>query len=463
MSFNSIIFIFLFLPLTLLFYYGSKKELRNIILLLASIIFFIWTGINTILIILTISLINFAYSYFMSLCQNETKSSKRKKQALLFVALLTNIGALLFYKYTNFFLETLNLSETSTLKIIVPLGISYITFQQISYIYDIYSNKIKFENKISNYLLYIMFFPKIVAGPISKYSDFLPQLKEREFSNKMFNLGIQKFSLGLGKKVIIASTLQTFVDEAFSLNPENMRTAIILLAMLSYTLQIYFDFSGYTDMALGLGNMFGFHLPENFNRPYIATSVTEFWKRWHISLTSFLREYLYFPLGGSRKSYKRTLLNIFIVFFVSGLWHGAAFTFIVWGIYHGVLMIIEKIGLYKLLSKLPKAISLTYTFIIINISWIFFRSETLEYAIHFIKRVFTIGGSDFVGLSQFTLNNKFFFMLIIALIIVFFPRRIFKNFKYKESIIKPFSIIVLIYSLSIIASGSFKPFIYFNF
>ena len=466
MSFNSIIFIFLFLPIALILYYLVKKELRNGVLLLSSIIFFIWTGLDTIFIVLIISLLNFIYSYFMSKHTETTRRSKRKKQILLSVALLTNISALIFYKYTNFFLENLsaiNLTENSTLKIIVPLGISYITFQQISYIYDIYSGKIDFENKLSNYLLYIMFFPKIVAGPITKYSEFLPQLKERNFSNEIFNTGIQKFSLGLGKKVIIASTLQTFVDEVFLINPETINRPILWLAMLSYTLQIYFDFSGYTDMALGLGNMFGFELPENFNRPYISKSITEFWKRWHISLTSFLREYLYFPLGGSRKSYTRTLFNIFIIFFISGLWHGAAFTFIIWGMYHGILMVIEKIGLYKLLNKLPSVISLAYTFLIINISWILFRATDLKYAKTFIQRLFILDGANFVDISAFTLSNKFFFILVIALLLIFFPRRIFKSFKYKELIIKPLSIMILIYSISIIASGSFKPFIYFNF
>lgn len=464
MSFNSIIFILFFLPAMLFFYYTIKDQYKNLTLLIGSVLFLLWAGTKPFLILLTALTIN----YIVGLLLNNLKS----KKIILTFGILLNISFLIFYKYSNFFIDSYNKylstgKDISLLNIIVPLGISYITFQQISYIVDIYLEKI--ENKVSylDYALYILYFPKIIAGPITNYQQINTSLKEKKYSDYRFNYGIYRFTIGLSKKVIIASTLQDFVDKTFSVSPFNLGTALCWIAMIAYSLQIYFDFSGYTDMALGISEMFLFKLPENFNKPYSASSINDFWKRWHISLTSFLRNYIYIPLGGNRKGKKRALLNTFIVFIISGFWHGANFTFLLWGAYHGILIIIEKLGFEKILNKFSKVITIPFVFLLVSIGWVFFRADNISYALSLIKNLFIFNA----GSSSIELSFKFILILIIGLIICMLPsitqlNNIFNpilNTKKVTISMKITSLLLFIYSLGIIASGSFKPFIYFNF
>lgn len=457
MSFNSLIFILYFLPLTLLIYYVSNEKYRNLILLLASTIFFLWSSSQSFIVILISIAINYLLGYLLF------KSEKYRKAILIF-GLIFNIFLLMYYKYSNFFITNFNTylkTNISLLNLIVPLGISYITFQQISFIVDIYKDKTSFKNNLIDYCLYILFFPKLIAGPITKYSQINDSLINRKYSDNTFNKGIYRFSIGLGKKIIISSTLETVANNIFSLSPSSLGFNLSWLGMITYTLQIYFDFSGYSDMAIGLANMFSISLPENFNKPYQAKGFKDFWKRWHISLSSFLRDYIYIPLGGNRVSKKRMLLNSFIVFLISGFWHGANFTFITWGIYHGLFVIIENIGFSKIYSKLPSMVSKVITFILISIGWVFFRSENLSYAFKFIKELFNF--NNIASLNIINVDFKFLFIFILALILIFLPKIDINKNKILFLLSRIFSLIILIYSISIITTGSFMPFIYLSF
>lgn len=459
MSFNSLIFILNFLPLTLLSYYLVKEKYKNLILLIASIVFYIWGSSETIVIILISIICNYFLGYIVH------KFDKYKK-FLLYCSISFNLIILIYYKYTNFFIDTYNNISDSNLaliKLIVPLGISYITFQQISYIVDIYRQKIVFDNNFINYALYAIFFPKIIAGPITQYHLLNENIKNRKYNDNTFKEGILRFSIGLGKKVIISSALETVANNIFNMSPSLLGFNISFLGMITYTLQIYFDFSGYTDMAIGVAKMFSINLPENFNKPYKAKGFTDFWRRWHITLSNFLRDYLYFPLGGSRVPKTRAIINTLIVFLVSGFWHGASFTFIIWGLYHGVFIVIEKLGVNKIYKILPNFISEIITFLLVAVGWIFFRAENLKYALEYIFSLLTPLNIVPINSLDIGVDMKFWFIFIIALILVFIPKITPKENSVLEILYKLFSIIILIYSISIITTGNFMPFIYLTF
>lgn len=365
-------------------------------------------------------------------------------------------------KDSPFFILSFN-SSVISLSLLIPLGLSYITFQQISYIADIYRDS---ETNINflDYCLYILFFPKIISGPIIQFKDVKSNFKFRKYTDDSMNDGIYRFATGLGKKIIIASTLQNVVDKIFALDPNTLPMSLAWLGIIAYTLQIYFDFSGYTDMAIGIAKMFCFNLHENFNKPYLSKSIGEFWRRWHITLSNFLRDYIYIPLGGNKVSRSRMLINTMIVFSLSGIWHGANFTFIIWGFYHGFWVIIEKLGFRKFLNKLPNALSQTITFIIVSIGWVFFRSDNVKYAVKYIKTLFNPFAINRVLDTSFLgLDKKFFLILLIALLITLIPKiKIIKS-DINTFANKCFSLIILVYSIAIVTTGSFKPFIYFKF
>lgn len=462
MSFNSLIFILFFLPITLLIYYVVKDKYRNLVLLLGSIIFYSFASTKALGIIFLCISIN----YFIGI----TISKNNYKKHILFIGVSFNILVLIYYKYTNFFISSFNrfLGQTlnssfSTLNLLIPLGLSYITFQQISYIVDIYRNN---SNTISflDYCLYILFFPKIISGPITQFKDIRSNLKFKKYNDDSMNDGIYRFSIGLGKKIIIASALQNVADKIFALDPNTLPLSIAWLGMITYTMQIYFDFSGYTDMAIGIAKMFSFNLPENFNKPYISKSIGEFWRRWHITLSCFLRDYVYIPFGGSRVSKNRMLINTMIVFFLSGFWHGANFTFIVWGLYHGFFVAIEKLGFKKFLDKLPSIFSQSITFIIVSIGWVFFRADGIKYALKYIRALFNpLAINKVLNISTLELDKKFFLILLIALLITLLPKIKFIKGNINIFTNKAFSLIILVYSIAIVTTGSFMPFIYFKF
>lgn len=466
MSFNSIVFILYFLPLALLLYHVSAKSFKNTIMLVISLIFYAWGSPYTLYIVGITIVINYFFGLLIA-------AHKKHSNSLLTISIILNVGILTYYKYTNFFINLFNRTigkiahvNLSEIKIIAPIGLSYIAFQCISYLVDVYKKDEKPVKNFIDFAMYITLFPKLIAGPILKFKDFAYQLNNRVHSVDKFSDGAYRFSLGLGKKVLIAGALETVANNFFITAPNNLGIGFAWLGMIVYTLQIYYDFSGYTDMAIGLGEMFGFNLPENFNKPYTATSITDFWKRWHISLTSFLRDYIYIPLGGNRKGSFRAYLNTFIVFFVSGFWHGASYTFIIWGMYHGILSIIEKAFLLKILKKLPRFVCKIYAFVAVSVGWVFFNASSGRYALSYIKALIVPRVPQY-NLEAYAIDNKFIFIFVLALVMAIIPRikvaKLISNNNIMLSSKAIFSLMILILSVAYLTTGSFAPFIYLQF
>jgi alginate O-acetyltransferase complex protein AlgI len=390
MLFSSAIFLFLFLPLTLLAYYFSPKKIKNYVLLLASLIFFAWGGVSYSIILI----VSITVNYFFGLAIEKNRETK-KGYRWTFAGVAINILVLALFKYANFFTRNLNeffgiihgpsIPETD---ILLPIGISFYTFHLISYLVDIYKGKSPASKNIFDAGLYVSMFSQLVAGPIIRYSDVWQQLKSRDHSLAKFSSGVERFVIGLAKKVLLANTLAVIADAWFTRSPPTIGALNAWLGILCYTFQIYCDFSGYSDMAIGLGRMFGFDFQENFNFPYSANSIREFWRRWHISLSSFFRDYVFIPLGGSRKGNVKTYLNLFLVFLLTGFWHGASWNFVCWGLYHGFFIILERIGLGKILDKIWKPIGVIYTFSVVMFGWVLFRSPDLTHALSYWKVLF---------------------------------------------------------------------------
>lgn len=473
MVFSSIIFLWVFLPLVLLIYFLSNDKVKNIVLLLASLIFYAWGEPKYIIIMIFSILINYLFGIIID--KNEKKNAIKK--CVFVAAIIVNILLLGYFKYFNFFainfnnLFSKNIIEVK--KILLPIGISFYTFQIMSYIIDLYRGDIKVQKNILNLALYVSFFPQLIAGPIVKYKDVENEIQSRKITIDLFSSGIKKFVYGLGKKVIISNSLAILVDNIYSNNVISLNTPILWLASIAYMFQIYYDFSGYSDMAIGLGRMFGFHFPENFNLPYISQSITEFWRRWHISLSSWFKQYLYIPLGGNRKGKIRTYLNLLIVFFVTGLWHGASWNFIFWGgFYYGTILIIERLFLKRILdSNRFKFINHFYSLFIILIGWVFFRADSLTHAFSIIKMMFSFNFSNiYITLPTF-MNLKIYIILVLAIVFSgFFQTVITKSKKYNliskiyhERMELLIIIIILFLSIFELVSSSYNPFIYFRF
>lgn len=469
MVFSSMIFLWLFLPLMLLIYFMCNAKVKNIALLIGSLIFYAWGEPKYIFLMLVSILINYIFGLLID------KFRKYDKQ-ILFITIIVNFVILGYFKYFNFFANTLNnlfdSSIISARNIILPIGISFYTFQILSYVIDLYRKEIKVQKNIFNLALYVSFFPQLIAGPIVKYKDIESQIVTRKIDLELFSSGIRKFVYGLGKKVIFANQLAFIVDNIYSNGVENLNSPIAWLAAICYTLQIYFDFSGYSDMAIGLGRMFGFHFPENFNLPYISQSITEFWRRWHISLSTWFKEYLYIPLGGNKKGKTRTYINLFIVFLATGLWHGASFNFIAWGLYFGIFIIIEKMFLLKILDKNKiKIFNIIYTMLIVIIGWVIFRVNGLRNSIDIIKLMFSFNFNETYILLPTFINLKTISILVLAILFCGPIQKTFSLLKNKDSIFKiyksklEFIVIFIITSICIIelVSSTYNPFIYFRF
>lgn len=399
MLFNSYIFIFLFLPFALFGYFilnhYSKYAFAEYFLVFMSLWFYAYFNIAYLPIMLLSIIMNYAIGTYMAKSENQ----KRKFCFMMFGCII-NIGILFYYKYLGFTIENMNRmfgTDFTVIKLLLPLGISFFTFQQLSYLIDSYRRKIQIYT-FREYALFVSFFPQLIAGPIVLHSETIPQFedkKKRQFNWDNFSLGIMAFSCGMAKKVLVADTFGNIVNFGFS-GIENLSSTNAIFVMLAYTIQIYFDFSGYCDMATGIAKMFNIDLPMNFNSPYKAVTVTDFWKRWHITLTRFLRTYIYFPLGGNRKGNVRTYLNLFLVFLVSGIWHGANYTFILWGMLHGFVMVIERLN-KKNIAKIPRAISWCITFLFINIAWVFFRADSIHQAISLFKQILMFNFTPITG------------------------------------------------------------------
>jgi alginate O-acetyltransferase complex protein AlgI len=477
MLFSSITFIICFLPIVLLIYYycPTVKE-KNNLLLLASLIFYAWGEPKYILVMLFSILVN----YRTGILIGETKYSNTSRRCILAIGILVNISLLFYFKYFVFSERILNKIfriiaylqfQLPLLNIALPIGISFYTFQSISYLVDVYKSPALVQKNILNLGLYISFFPQLIAGPIVRYHDINEQIKERGHSVSLFASGIERFIIGLSKKVLIANVMAIAADRILDLPANSVPFYYLILGIICYTFQIYYDFSGYSDMAIGLGKMFGFNIPENFNYPYVSKTITEFWRRWHISLSSWFRDYLYIPLGGNRKGKKRRTINLFIVFFTTGLWHGAEINFVFWGLGHRLLFFAEKvfgkrIGSIIRNNNLKNVLGHLYTMVSVVILWVFFRLDTRG-SLNFLKELLTLNqGSENAVLFIDSMIDAHFIVCFAAAIIFAFP------FWRKTAILHQLNfiyirycalILLLILSICSLASNSYNPFIYFRF
>lgn len=467
MVFSSSVFIFMFLPLSLVSYYISGKKIKNYILLLASLFFYAWGGMNYLKVLIISILIN----YIFGLLVDKTIDKKHLRMFFLILGIILNLALLFYYKYYDFFLENINTIFNMNLelkKIVLPIGISFFTFQGMSYIIDIYRNDGKVNKNIFSVALYISLFPQLVAGPIIKYKAVDEQIRNRKESIDYFSYGINRFVIGLGKKIIISDMLGAISDNIFLLaNSSGIYMITAWIGAICYTLQIYFDFSGYSDMAIGLGHLFGFKFPENFNYPYISRSITEFWRRWHISLSTWFKEYLYIPLGGNRRG--NVYFNLVVVFLVTGLWHGASWNFVIWGLWHGLFMIIERLirdkAWYK---KIPLIIKIFITLFIVIIGWVLFKATTLKEGLRYLSIMFgLVNFSNITFEFTYFISRKFILLIIIGIIASTpIPKNIFNRYKGIKAfeLIKTILIILLfIVSIIFMVNSTYSPFIYFQF
>ena len=385
--FSSPLFLFVFLPCVLALHLAGGKWLRNTVLLLASLLFYAWQE----QVIVLVLLLSIAVNHVTALAI-ERRANGPPARGLLAASLTFNLGLLIAFKYSNWIHTQLSslglifgLGELPPLpEIPLPIGISFFTFQAMSYVVDVYRGEVRVHRNPLHFATYLALFPQLIAGPIVRYRDLAAELAERRVDLAGFSYGVRRFLIGLGKKLLVADTLAVVSDRIFEVPPGEHSAALAWLGITCYTLQIYFDFSGYSDMAIGLGRMFGLRFLENFNFPYIAQSVTEFWRRWHISLSTWFRDYLYVPLGGNRAGRLRTYGNLLIVFFLCGLWHGASWNFVVWGLFHGFLLVVERLGGARLLSRVPRVIGHAYLLLAVMIGWVFFRAPDLGYAVDFL-------------------------------------------------------------------------------
>lgn len=470
MVFSSLVFIFVFLPITLFIYYLSPKKFKNLILLIASLIFYAWgEPIYIFLMIFTT-----IFSYFSAILIDKYKNGKGSSLAIFILSVVMNLCVLCFFKYYGFFIDNINnlfSMNINVKKLPLPVGISFYTFQTLSYIIDVYLQKVPVQKNIISFSTYVTMFPQLVAGPIVKYGDINKQLDNRKESLDKFGEGVSYFIRGLSKKVLLANNIGLLWSNVKALSPDKLSILSAWLGILAFTFQIYFDFSGYSDMAIGLGKFFGFDLMENFNYPYISKSITEFWRRWHISLGSWFREYVYIPLGGNKKGALKQYRNLFIVWFLTGFWHGANWNFIIWGLYFGILITFEKIFILKWLDKLPSFINHIYTLIIIIVGWAIFEFENTNVMFSFIKVMFGVGPNTFIDTQSiyYLYTNLFLFILAIVFSTPL-PKKLFKKLIYNVKL-KPFAklIVPTIYLILIflcttyLVNETYNPFLYFKF
>jgi len=473
MVFSSSLFILYFLPLFLIIYFVLDTRYKNIFILLASIFFYAWGAPDFIFIVIGSIVIDY---YIVGLVHN---SVGKKRRWLLGLSVFLNVGLLAYFKYANFLIDNLNSilinfggRNISWIEVALPIGISFFTFQKITYAVDVYRNVHTPLKKVQDYAMYILMFPQLIAGPIVRFNEIADQIEDRKAYETLDRrlTGFFRFVIGLSKKVLIANVLGEQVDMIFALETHDLSTPLAWLGVIAYAFQIYFDFSGYSDMAIGLGRMMGFKFPENFNNPYISQSISEFWRRWHITLGRFMKEYLYIPLGGNRVSKRRIYLNLWVVFLISGLWHGAAWNFVVWGAYHGLFLVADRLFLLKFYKKIGKAPSIIITFLITLVGWVLFRAADISLAGSYIQKMFAFE-FDSVDIS---LNIKFYVILIIAVIFSFFGA--FRGVeKWQEKVLDPvqknkviiamtiLASVFLIINIGSITSTGFNPFIYFRF
>lgn len=459
MVFTDLIFLFCFLPISVLLTKQIRNiKLQNILLVVFSLLFYAWSNpIYVVLLILSI-----LWNYFTAF-ELEAQDDEKTKKILLIVSVVVNLFILGFYKYTGFLMDILHIQ--SNLKIALPVGLSFFTFSELSYIFDVYNGKSKPQKNIILFTLYVSFFGKISMGPIVSYHEMEDQLTNRTFSKAQYASGIVLFSKGLIKKILLADQL----SYVYSILQNNTSTLGVWLLAISYMLQIYFDFSGYSDMAIGLSRFFGFDFKPNFDHPYTATSVQDFWRKWHISLSQWFRDYLYIPLGGNRVDKNTYIRNIFIVWFCTGLWHGANWTFILWGLYYGCLLLLEKFFLREKLEKLPRPISHIYTLLVVLIGWVFFMSPNITTAFTTLGKMIGIGATTFANNQAKFMLKSYFILFALAILLstkVYDKIQIFVYNQYKMKAVYTtwtIYIILFIVCIAFIVGGTYHSFLYFAF
>lgn len=470
MLFSSLSFLFLFLPLTIIVYYTIGPSLRNLFLLVASLVFYAWGDAQHVVIMLGVIIIN----YFSGLAVSSLE--KKKKKIALIVAVVLNLIVLGFYKYMDFFIVNANLllgSDIELMRIALPIGISFYIFQSLSYTVDVYRGNAPVQKSFLKFALYVSLFPQLVAGPIVRYSEIVEFIDKRKSSLHDVAEGLRRFIIGLGKKVILANTMGEVADKVFASGPMGIDTPIAWLGIIAYTLQIFFDFSGYSDMAIGLGRIFGFRFLENFNYPYISKSITEFWRRWHMSLGRWFKEYVYIPLGGNKCSETRHYWNLLAVFMVTGMWHGASWNFIIWGLWNGIFVLLEKrfmfssskAGDVRSDSAMVSISKHVYAMLAVIFGFVIFRSDDMPTAIAYFQVLFGIVSPENIAFSwDYYFNNKVLVIGAIAVLMCYPWKFIGLVEKRFFPVVRDIALIaVLLLSILYVAGSAYNPFIYFRF
>lgn len=462
------IFLCVFLPIVGIVYFVLPKQLRNLWLLLASLFFYAWGEPKYILIMLFSTVFDYcngrAIAYATEKGRHDTWG-----RAVLVLSVAGNLGILCFFKYTDFVLDTINRlagTQLGLLQLTLPIGISFYTFQTMSYTIDVYRGETPAQRNIISFGMYVCLFPQLIAGPIVRYKDVQKEVDARTTTIDGVTQGLQRFLLGLAKKVLLANQIGALWDWIREIGSGDMSVALAWLGALAFTFQIYFDFSGYSDMAIGLGEMFGFHFPENFDHPYESKSITEFWRRWHMTLGTWFREYLYIPLGGNRKGLARQIMNLFAVWFLTGLWHGAGWNFILWGLYYFVLLVLEKFILRRVLEKLPDALRHLYTMFLVVVGWVIFACDELGALGTYLKAMFGVGVplGNALALYEWDVQAPFLIILLIASTTI--PARIAGQLtrgNWRTVLLAVYTVGLLALSMAFLVSGSYNPFLYFRF
>ena len=472
MVFSSLLFLFRFLPIVFVLYFIVPRKLRNTVLFLSSLVFYAWGEPVYVTIMLFSTFVDYTHGLLVE--NFKAKGDMRKAKLTVLSSMIINLSLLGFFKYSDFFIKNVNMltgSAIPMLNIALPIGISFYTFQTMSYTIDIYRGEAKAQRNIISFGAYVALFPQLIAGPIVQYKTIAEQLVFRKENSDQFTYGIIRFMSGMGKKVLLANNIGLLWDQISRIPTNELPVLTAWLGITAYAFQIYFDFSGYSDMAIGLGNMFGFRFLENFNYPYMSKSITEFWRRWHISLGSWFREYVYIPLGGNRHGFGKQIRNIAVVWLLTGIWHGASWNFVFWGVYFGLLLVIEKLLLLKYIEKLPKFVSHIYTILLVWIGWVIFAFDDISMVSSYLKTMFGLNGTLFVNNEgMYLLLNYLLLIVILVISCTNYPKRlaIYVNNRYESGIFisllkSVFVIGIFLISVAYLVDASYNPFLYFRF
>lgn len=466
MVFSSTIFLCVYLPLVLLGYYICPKKGRNLFLLIVSLVFYAWGEPKYVFLMIFSILVNYIFGRLM----DKHRENKKRLKLMLVLSVVIDIGLLSVFKYTDFIITNVNAifgANFDLLNIALPIGISFYTFQAMSYTIDVYRDDVRVQKNLIDFGMYITMFPQLIAGPIVRYADVQDQLAERSVTTADFSEGVMRFVVGLGKKVLLANQMGAVWSDIYALGGD-VSALMAWTGAIAYTFQIYFDFSGYSDMAIGLGRMFGFKFPENFRYPYQSVSITDFWRRWHITLSTWFKEYLYIPLGGNRRGLARQALNLLIVWSLTGFWHGAGWNFVMWGLYYFVILFIEKLFLLKALDKLPKFFRHVYALLLIIIGWVIFASDDVSVLLPYLGSMFGANGA-IGGMDVYTLLTKAVLLIICCIASTELPKKLFlsaagaMNEKAAFTIKSVMTIALLALSMILLIGDSYNPFLYFRF